>query len=280
MLTRFNLLVGSLTAPSNVLCLMLALGCVLLVVRCRRSGLALVLASTTALLAIGLLPISSLLIMPLEDRFPSPVLPDHVDGIVVLGGSVSPTVSQARGRPAVKGASERLFTAIALARRYPEARLILSGGIVVPRPGAIPEAWIMRDLLSAAGVASERLEVETMSRNTYENALYAYKLAHPAPNETWILVTSGNHMPRAVGCFRKAGFAVLPYPVDYVTVGKLRFSDNFQLSRELRRLDLAVHEWIGLVGYRLLGWTDELFPGPEQANAATPTALMSRDSRR
>jgi hypothetical protein len=65
-----------------------------------------------------------------------------------------------------------------------------------------------------------------------------------------------------------------------MTVGKLRFSDSFQLSRELRRLDLAAHEWIGLVGYRVLGWTDELFPGPEQANAATPTALMSRDSRR
>jgi hypothetical protein len=90
-------------------------------------------------------------------------------------------------------------------------------------------------------------------------------------------------MPRAVGCFRKAGFTVLPYPVDYVTAGKVTPNDDLQLSRELRRLDLAAHEWIGLVGYRVLGWTDELFPGPEPGHAAAPANvdnLTSRDSRR
>lgn len=262
MLPQFNILVGSLTAPSNVLCGILVLGCVWLVISRRRRGFSLILTSTIALLAIGLLPISSLLIMPLEDRFPPPVLPDHVDGIVVLGGSVSPAVSLARGRPAVKGAPDRLFAAAALARRYPEARLILSGGIVVPRPGAVPESWIMRDVLAAVGVAHERLEVETMSRNTCENAVYSHKLAQPAPGGTWVLVTSGNHMPRSVACFRKVGFTLLPYPVDYMTTGKVSFDEYFDLSKELSRLDQAVHEWVGLAGYRMLGWTDELFPGP------------------
>ena len=262
MLPQFNILVGTLTTPSNFLCLLLVLGCVWLIFSRRRHGLFLVLAGTAALLAIAVLPISSMLVMPLENRFPGPVLPDHVDGIVVLGGSVSPSVSKARGRPAIRDASDRLFATIALARKYPDARVILSGGIVVPRPGAIPESWIMRDVLSAAGIASDRLEVETQSRNTRENAQYAYDMAHPAPGQIWILVTSGNHMPRSVGCFRQAGFTVLPYPVDYLTTGKLAFNDGIELSKELRRLDIGIHEWIGLIGYRILGWTDELYPHP------------------
>ena len=262
MLPDFNILVGSLAAPSNFLCLMLVLGCVWMIFSRRRRGFSLILASTGALVAIWLLPISSSLVMPLEDRFPPPVLPDHVDGIVVLGGSVIPTISKARGRPAIREGADRLFAAITLARKYPGARVVLAGGIVVPWPGAIPESWVMRDVLSAAGVAEARIEVETQSRNTYENALYTYKLAHPSPGEVWVLITSGNHMPRAVGCFRQVGFTVVPYPVDYLTTGKMAFNNAAELSKELRRLDIAVHEWVGLVGYRLLGWTNELFPGP------------------
>lgn len=262
MLPSFNFLVGTLTTPSNVLCFLLVLGCIWLIVSRRRHGFWLVLTSTAVLLAIAVLPISSILVMPLEDRFPQPVLPDHVDGIVVLGGSVAPPVSKARGRPAIRDASDRLFATIALARKYPDARLILAGGTVVPRPGAIPESLIMRDVLTSAGIAADRLELETKSRNTYENARYSYEIAHPEPGQVWILITSGNHMPRAVGCFRQVGFSVLPYPVDYLTTGKVAFNDGIELSKELRRLDIAAHEWIGLIGYRMLGWTNELFPRP------------------
>jgi uncharacterized SAM-binding protein YcdF (DUF218 family) len=168
----------------------------------------------------------------------------------------------ARGRPAVRDASERLFSAAALARLYPDARLILCGGIVNPYAKAVPESMVMRDLLASIGVTPERLELETKSRNTYENAIYAMELAHPKPGETWLLVTSGTHMPRAVGSFRKAGWTILPYPVDYLTDGTASIGFDFELSKELRRMDLAAHEWIGLLGYSLLGWTDEIYPRP------------------
>lgn len=262
MLPSLNMLVGTLTAPSTILCLMFATGCMWLVVSRRRHGLSLIVAGTVALVAIGILPISSLMVIPLEDRFPAPVLPAHVDGIVVLGGSISPKLSLARGRPAVRDASERLFSAAALARLYPDARLILCGGIVSPYPHAIPESSVMRELLASIGVAPERLEVETQSRNTHENAVYAMELARPKAEETWLLVTSGTHMPRAVGSFRKAGWTALPYPVDYLTDGTVSIETGFELSKELRRVDIAAHEWIGLLGYSLLGWTDEIYPRP------------------
>lgn len=262
MLQHFNMLVGILATPSNLLCFALLAGCLWMIVSRRRRGLSLVVASSLTLLLIGLFPISSLIVIPLENRFPQPALPAHVDGIVVLGGSVSPMVSQARGRPSVREASERLFTTVAMARQYPAARVIVAGGIVNPYPAAISEAAVMRDVLTEMGVERERVELEANSRNTYENALNSYDLARPRPGEVWLLITSSNHMPRAVGCFRKIGWSVIPYPVDYLTTGEAQWSLNFELSKELRRIDIAVHEWVGMAGYRLLGRTDEIFPAP------------------
>lgn len=259
---QLNYYIGQLTTPSNALLLFLVVGCAWLVISRRRRGLWLLQISVLALALIATLPIAALLIMPLENRFPRPAMPDQVDGIVVLGGSVSTRVSQARDYPTVKGSADRLFATAALARQYPEARIILSGGIVVPRPGAIAESEVMRDVLEATGIARDRLELESRSRNTCENAQYSHQHAQPKPGQTWILVTSANHLPRAVACFRKVGFAVLPFPIDYRTTGKVTFTRGFELSQDLSLLDLAVHEWVGLIGYRMMGWTDELFPHP------------------
>ncbi|MGH6996479.1 MAG: YdcF family protein, partial [Stellaceae bacterium] len=74
----------------------------------------------------------------------------------------------------------------------------------------------------------------------------------------WILVTSADHMPRAVGCFRHIGWPVVADPVDFAAVRRLHIS----LAHGLDSIDLAEHEWLGLVAYRLAGWTDALFPGP------------------
>ncbi len=241
---------------------MIVTGCLWLLASRRRHGLSLIVAASVALVAIGGLPISSLIVIPLEDRFPAPALPSHVDGIVVLGGSISPKLSVARGRPAVRDASDRLFGAAALARQFPDARLILCGGIVTSYPHAVPEAAVMRELLVSIGVQPERLEIENKSRNTHENAVYAMELAQPKAGETWLLVTSGTHMPRAIGSFRKAGWSVMPYPVDYLTDGTASLGFSFELSKELRRMDTAAHEWVGLLGYFLLGWSDEIYPRP------------------
>jgi uncharacterized SAM-binding protein YcdF (DUF218 family) len=101
------------------------------------------------------------------------------------------------------------------------------------------------------------------ARNTYENAVFSKKLAAPKPGERWLLVTSAFHMPRAIGLFRKVGFTVEPYPVDW-RVG--RPADVFAFTQfatdGLLRTDVGVREWLGLVAYRLAGRTDALFPGP------------------
>jgi uncharacterized SAM-binding protein YcdF (DUF218 family) len=74
-----------------------------------------------------------------------------------------------------------------------------------------------------------------------------------------VLVTSAFHMPRAVGVFRKLGWQVIPYPVDYYTRGNVTF--EFQsVGYRLAEVDYVVREWMALAAYHLMGRTSELFP--------------------
>jgi uncharacterized SAM-binding protein YcdF (DUF218 family) len=118
----------------------------------------------------------------------------------------------------------------------------------------------MRDLLVAQGIDAARIRVEERSRNTYENAVFSRALVEPQAGQVWLLVTSASHMARAVGCFRHLGWPVVAYPVDYRTESSPR--PGFLLAEHLALLDLIVKEWVGLVAYRILGYTDTLLPAP------------------
>ena len=88
-------------------------------------------------------------------------------------------------------------------------------------------------------------------------------LAAPKPGERWLLVTSAHHMPRAIACFRNAGFPVEAYPVDWRTSGAGDLTGPFRaLAPGLARTDAAAHEWLGLLGYWATGRILELLPGP------------------
>jgi uncharacterized SAM-binding protein YcdF (DUF218 family) len=255
---------GFFAAPSNFLISIGVLGLVLLCTRFTRLASWLIVTSLVLLVIAGLSPLGNALILPLEDRFP-PWNPSHgaPDGIVVLGGAISPGVSEARNAIALDEAAERITATAELARRYPDARIIFSGGsgALLEREG--PEAPFAVRQLMALGVAHDRITAEEQSRNTLENAAYARLLANPKPGERWLLVTSAYHMPRAIAAFRAEDFAVDAYPVDWRTRGAGDLQRGFStLSEGLRRTDAATREWVGLVIYRLTGRSTELLPGP------------------
>ena len=212
----------------------------------------------------GLLPLGKALIEPLEDRFPPwDASRGAPDGIVVLGGAVDPEFVAARGAPDLNEAAERVTVVAELARKYPSARILYSGGSgrLLFQGGA--EAQFAGALIETFGVPKSRLILEDQSRNTAENAIFSLRLAMPKPGERWLLVTSAYHMPRSMGAFRRAGFAVEAYPVDYRTTGAedmlIPFDD---VASGLRRTDTAAREWIGLLAYWLTGRSSELFPAP------------------
>jgi uncharacterized SAM-binding protein YcdF (DUF218 family) len=198
----------------------------------------------------------------LENRFPPHgAYPAHVDGIVVLGGALSVAISRERGEPTLKSGGARMTEAAMLALRYPAARLVFAGGDASLEHDSVPEAAFAQVFFTGLGIAPERLLLEAQSRNTHENAVFAQRLVQPKPGETWLLVTSAVDMPRAIGCFRAVGWNITPWPAGFRVPHTLGFAIP-SLAQGFANLDWAAHEWVGLLDYRLRGWTDAFFPGP------------------
>jgi uncharacterized SAM-binding protein YcdF (DUF218 family) len=255
---------GFLALPSNLLIAIGLIGTILLCTRYTRLASWLVVTSLVLLALAGLSPLGNVLILPLEQRFPPwDASRGPPDGIVVLGGAITPDVSVARGAVALNEAAERITATIELARRYPNAPIIYSAGSGALISDETVEAPIGVKELEALGISHKRVTAEEQSRNTIESAIFTRLIAQPKPGERWVLVTSGYHMPRAMAAFRAAGFSIDAYPVDFRTRGTIDLVRPFHtLSNGLRQTDTAVHEWIGLVAYRLTGKTSEMFPSP------------------
>jgi uncharacterized SAM-binding protein YcdF (DUF218 family) len=230
-----------IAAPTNALVLISAIAAFWAVLR-NPNGVALLVAAAACGLVIGTFtPIGNMLAAPLEYRFrrPPPDSQAPPDGIILLAGG---------GMGGIEAVS-------ALSNNYPKARLIFSGF-----NATADEYWLK--LFARLGGDQTRVYVESRPRTTSEDALYTAALLKPKPTERWLLVTSALHMPRAVGCFRVAGFQVEPYPVEFTTIRSHPFAVFAPGSAALSHLDMAAREWIGLVAYRLMGKTDALFPGP------------------
>jgi len=216
------------------------------------------------LLAIGVAPIGLWMIEPLEDRFPAPPRDAPAPyGIIVLGGAIDDEMGLARDVVSLGDGAERLTQTVALARRFPEARIVYTGGNGSLRGARSNEASDGRRLLVALGVDPARIAIETQSRNTDENARFTRDLVQPLAAQRWLLVTSAWHMPRSMALFRKAGFDVVAFPVDYRSqggAGDWRLNSN--PLNGWRVVEVAAHEWTGLFFYWLSGRTDALFPAP------------------
>ncbi len=254
-------------APSNLLMMLLGFGVLLGFTRFSRGGRALALAALLLLAACGIGPFGNWLMAPLESRFPQGWggLPEAPTGIIVLGGGVDDRVTSKRRYPLeLNEAGDRILVMIALARRYPDARIVFTGGAAdVIETTEEPEAEAIKARIADYGLDPAHIIFESRSRNTFENAIFTKELVQPKPGETWWLVTSAWHMPRSMGIFRKAGFTVKAFPVDYRTAAASDIVRPFSTMGEgLRRTDVAAKEWIGLIAYWLTGKTDALLPGP------------------
>ncbi|HEY8567503.1 MAG TPA: YdcF family protein [Beijerinckiaceae bacterium] len=252
--------------PSNLLPSLILLGALLSRTRrLARFGRGLVLAGAMLIVVAGLSPLANWVMLPLENRFPA-VQEDGqpVAGIVVLGGALLAEESIARAQLALNDAGERLTAMADLARRYPQAKLVFTGGGGTVFAEEVSEAEGLRRFAGTLGLPADRIIFEDRSLTTAENARFTRALVEPKQGERWLLVTSAWHMPRAVGCFRQAGFPVTAYPVDFRTRGSDDAWKTFGfVSEGLRRLDLGTKEWAGLLFYRLTNRTDALFPAPD-----------------
>ena len=255
---------GVMLLPTNFLIALGMAGVILLVTRLAAVGRRLLVASVGLLAICGFSPLGNLLLYPLEQRFPPwDAAQGPPDGIIVLGGAIDPDISVAHDTAVIRSAPDRMIVAAALARQYPKVRIVFSGGSANLIANDAREADFATDIFEGLGVNKSRLTLERRSRNTYENAEFSKAIAAPKAGERWLLVTSAFHMPRSIGLFRKVGFAVQPYPVDWRVGGRADLLSFTSFAGDgLARTDTGLREWLGLIAYRLTGRTSELLPGP------------------
>lgn len=250
---------GFFSQPTNVILFLAAVGFVLMPFR-RRLARTLLIGTSISLVVAGLSPLGNMLLTPLEQRFPGLNYPEGIDGVIVLGGSYD----RIRGylSTVLLDDNTEAFTVVAsLARRYPDAKIIFSGGTTVPDIYVPPEAAAAKQLFLSFGIEPSRLVIEDQSRNTRENARLTFDMVKPKSGSRWLLVTNAFHIPRAVGTFRKAGFDVVAFPVGWRTNG---WRDFFwpapSVTENLRRVDVATREWVGMIVYWVMGFSKSLFP--------------------
>ena len=253
---------GVIFCPFNAVTILLLIGLVILF-KSHAPGRTVIAIGIALLFICGVNSVPRHCIALLENRIPAARIPDEIDGIIVLSGMVNKQCSR-NGLIELNSSADRIINGLILAKRYPDARLVISGGAgSLLQNESLKEADYLKRLSIDLGIREERIVIERESRNTYE---HSQKL--PALIEiehTWILVTSAYHMPRALGCFRKAGFNVLPYPVDYQNrldtyYAWSDFNTFFPSPANIQKITIALHEWAGLAAYRLLGYTDSFFP--------------------
>lgn len=242
-----------LSPPSHWLgLLVLATGLCLLLRLWRPAKIFAALAVLVLILA-GTPLLNGPLIGALEDRYPHPAWPPRVDGVLVLGSGEDAEILRRRGAPQTNEGAYRLIAAQAIARHYPRARVVFTGGSSVLIGNQNAESITARFVFAELGLDPGRLVIEPRARNTYENILYSKKLVSPGPGDVWLLDTAASHMPRAMAVARKLGWKMVPWPSDYITAPGGTGSDWFDVGGNLGLTDYAVHEWIGILAYRLSG---------------------------
>ncbi len=251
---------GFFSTPSNIISCLALLALLLLLLR-RPAGKAIAFASLLMLVIAAFSPLGNMLLTPLEQRFPGMNFPDRpIDGVIILGGSYDTQIRGYKSTVVFEEDTEPMAIVAELARRYPAAKIIFSGGRSTLFVGT-GEADAARHFFISLGIDPNRILIEDQSRNTVENAQLTFRLINPSPQMVWLLVTSAYHMPRAIGAFRKAGFRVIGFPVGWRTNGWRDFYwPAFTATENLRRVDISTREWLGLATYRVLGYSTELFP--------------------
>lgn len=247
--------------PISIIVVLLIAALILLLLNYKAASIVIIGLTIVSIVIAAYSNIGSYILRPLEERFVAPaVMPDKVDGIIVLGGFMINNISEQRQIVELNSAADRIVEGVRLANLYPDAKFVISGEGGIYADG---EQRPVIKLLEAIGFNPARAVLESKSRNTIENALMSKALVDIKPDENWLLVTSAYHMPRSIGIFRKAGINAIAVPVDYKTLPAGGFHVSGSSPDDtVSRLSAGMREWAGLVAYYMTGKTDALFPKP------------------
>ena len=241
-----KLISSVLLLPFNLL-ILLGVG-IFLLNRHPRIGKKLIVISWLALWILSTPFISGSLRQTLETTTPLPPdhLPDNVDAIVVLGGGAYCQAPEYGDDTVSADALERLRYAAELHRRSGKPILVTGGKLANPTAEAVfMKQTLEHDFHTPVQWTEER------SRDTFENAYFSAEILLPQNVKRIFLITHAWHMPRAQAVFERAGLEVVPAPTKFTTSCRLTPLSFLPASFALSVSGDALHEWIGLLWYRL-----------------------------
>jgi uncharacterized SAM-binding protein YcdF (DUF218 family) len=248
--------------PLNALCFLGLTGFALRFWK-KECGNRLIGVAMALVLFFGFIPVGPVMMGWLEYQYEKPEkLPSNINGIIVLGGMFDGHLSRETNEISANDNIERMICFVELAKKYPHARKVFSGGSGdISHPDA-SESDVARDYFRTIGMDEKSVFYDMDSRNTYENAEFSKELINPTEKQNWVLITSAFHMPRSVGIFEKVGWDVIPYPCDYKTTGEVSgfFGKPLDAVHNYRMLNIAVKEVIGSIVYYVTGKTAFILP--------------------
>lgn len=176
-------------------------------------------------------------------------------GIVLGGGTV--TFNKKYERRVYHTNVDRLLQAVDLYEKGRIKKILITGGSANLIYKKVKEAKLMDAFLRNIKIPSSDILIDTLAENTHQNAVYSKKILDKYPNlKKVLLFTSTVQMRRAMGCFRKEGIQVTPYPTNLIN------SDspwNFEYlfipnASNLLIWDGTIHEIVGYVVYKMMGY--------------------------
>ncbi len=235
--------------PSVFILFLFILGLVFLIIFSKKKiGLSLIILAVVLYYFFSITPVSNLLIYPLEVRYE--VLNEdafqNISKIVLLTGGVKEDLYPLNSKLYESTLYRTVGALEVFLKREAIPTIIISG--TSPILPEVRDGIVISEFLRSFGVPDEKIILEDSSRNTYQAA---QELKSVVGKDPFLLVTSAYHMPRSVYAFEKEGLYPVPFPVDFKMEKAATILDFFPNPKNLRKSDLAFHEYFGLIYYKM-----------------------------
>lgn len=246
-------ILAPLSAPLTYIALLMFVA--LVFYRYARIGKICLIGALFLLFVFGTSPVPNLMMQMLETQYTSNEPLPHVNAVIVLSGALDLRKSSSDYLEFGPGV-ERILEGIRLFKEGYGDVLLISGGSGDLYDQTKSEAILLRQFAIDLGVPEHSILIEPDSRNTYENAVNTKILMEQQGFSTSILVTTASHLPRAMGCFKKAGLEPLPYPVDFHSDPNPEYHllDFLPDVGSFVQTSISIHEYLGILAYKLTGY--------------------------
>lgn len=214
MLFALKKFVGGLLLPLPLLLLIIAVGLIFIWwTRWQRLGKICISLAWLGILLLSLQPVADRLLAPLENHYPTLNTPSNADYIVVLGGGYTFNPDWAPSSNLINNSLPRVTEGIRQLELNPKAKIIFTGAAAISNP--ISSAQVAANVAKSLGVPAEKIIILDKPRDTQQEAQEVAKIVQ---KQRLLLVTSANHLPRALRFFKAEALDPIPAPANQLAI--------------------------------------------------------------